>query len=61
MGVSHVRVQEVKDVVVKLSVIVVIDFGDGAGPTSYMFQQMALRVLAELEERFCATEHTMEL
>lgn len=43
-----VRAQEAKDAVVKLSVLVVKDFGDGAVPTKYMFQQMAPRVIAEM-------------
>lgn len=48
MGVSCVRAQEMKDALVEWSVLVVKDFGDGAVPTNYMFQQMAPRVIAEV-------------
>lgn len=61
MRVSCVKAQEAKNAVVKLSVLVVRDFGDGAVPVNYMFQQVALRVTAEVEEILCATDHTKKL
>lgn len=61
MRVSCVKAQEAKNAVVKLSVLVVRDFGDGAVPVNYMFQQVALRVIAEVEEILCATDHTKKL
>lgn len=49
VGVSCVRAQEAKDAVVKLSVLVVIDFGDGAVlANNNLFQQMALIIIAEV-------------
>lgn len=61
MGVGCVRAQEAKDAVVKLSVLSFIDFGDGVVPTNYMFQQMTLRVLADIEEVLRAIDQTTEL
>lgn len=61
MGVGCVRAQETKDAVVRLSVLVVIDFGDGAVPAIYIFQQMTLRVTAEVKVTLHTTDHTKEL
>lgn len=44
LGVDRVRAQETKDAVVRLSVLIVVDFGDGA------LQQVTPRVTAEVKE-----------
>lgn len=41
MGVGCVRAEEAKDAVVKWSLLIFIDFEDGAVPANYMFQQRA--------------------